>query len=271
MASKTETPASQQKLSAITANPNDLSDVEKRNIKFFAGLMEKMDSDTSGKSSAGILEDKELRSSYDSLTALHPKLVKNIEDCVEKHRVFMDLHEKLIQGVRIYDRLTEERMAQEYKQKQQLHGGFVPPYAQQPYAPPQAYGHQYAPPPQQQQQGYPPSQSPYQQHHFVPGNPVPPPGVAPPSQTGYTYGPPGSSQFSQPPPEGYSYSYPPVSQTQAHPTYPANAQQNQQPYQAYPPSTYNATQGQPYPPVQSNASPQKENGSKVPEKPLIEF
>ncbi len=49
--------------------------------------MSKMDSDPSGSASVNISTDRELRQLYDQMALLHPKIVRNIEECVEKHRM----------------------------------------------------------------------------------------------------------------------------------------------------------------------------------------
>lgn len=244
--------------SVPAAQDGNISSTECQNIALFYELMEKMDADSTGAASAGMLTDRDLRNLYETMTSLHPKLVKNIEECVEKHRVFMDLHEKLTNGVRTYDRLLDDKSKQQaaaqLQAAQQAHAqaynpqsyyGQPPPqygptqhqpgYGTSPYYAPPQQQHQQAPPPQQQQPTgyYTPQQQPYQQY-------------APQQQAG----PPQHQQ------QQYNPAPPPVSYASAASYSPAPAHQQASPQQQQ--------QQQPAEPQQRPAPPQES-------KPLIEF
>lgn len=87
----------------------DLNMKEVQQIGRFHEIMDRMDADITGASSAGILHDHELRGLYDSVVAMHPKIVRGIEDCVERHKRLMDLHDKMTAAARVYDRLIEQK------------------------------------------------------------------------------------------------------------------------------------------------------------------
>eukprot|EP00158_Paraphelidium_tribonemae_P009998 Partr_v1_DN29026_c1_g3_i3_m58722 putative Zinc finger, FYVE domain containing len=71
---------------AAVAEPSGTSATEMQNVALFHQLMDRMDADPSGASSHGILQDRELKNLHASMTTLHPKVVKEIEECVEKHK-----------------------------------------------------------------------------------------------------------------------------------------------------------------------------------------
>ena len=244
--------------SSTAASPavvnNDLNAVESQNVALFHQLMEKMDADSSGQASSGILHDRDLRILYDNMISIHPKVVRGIEEAVEKHRRLMELHEKLTSSVRTYDRLVELRSRQpppQVQQQQPYYGGAYQPQAmQQSQAPQYAYG---AP---QQQQAAPYGAAPYGSTQYA----SPPAAYAPqPSGT-----PPPQQQ--QPAPYVYQHGYGAAPGQQQSGAMPVPQQQQQQvPYYGQPqqaPAPY----GSGAPPLQPTPSPPKQA-----EKPLIDL
>ena len=227
-----------------TAAPKKQSAVDSQSITLFHALMEKMDSDSTGASSQNILQDAELKTLHEMMIKMHPLLVKDIEECVEKHKQLMEVHDKLVGGVRVYDKLYEERLkaqrlTQQQQQLQQQQAKVQPApvaYAQQP---PTAYGQ-----PQPTYTAQPHQQPPAQYYQQLP-----------PSQPPVNH--------SQPP---YA-NYPPYQQyAQPGAYYPAPAVQGQSQY--YP--------AQPVPPVNTAPIAQpvqthQQQPAPKPQEPLIEF
>lgn len=94
------------------ASVHQLSASDTHNISLFHSLMSKLDADVTGAGAQQVGNDRELRVLYDTMMGMYPVVVRNIEECVEKHKIFMDLHEKLTNAVRTYDRLAEEKFVQ---------------------------------------------------------------------------------------------------------------------------------------------------------------
>ncbi|KAH8557095.1 hypothetical protein BGW37DRAFT_417244, partial [Umbelopsis sp. PMI_123] len=88
---------------------NDLSTAEMENILLFSTLMDRIRA-----SSGEVGNDPEINALYTQIGAIQPKLVKSLDDTNRKHRTFVDMHNKLNQAVKMYDRLLEERLANSY-------------------------------------------------------------------------------------------------------------------------------------------------------------
>ncbi|CAE6459425.1 unnamed protein product [Rhizoctonia solani] len=119
---------------------------------------------------------------YERASVLRPKLVRSLDDASKKEYMLTEMHDKLSEAVKLYDRLLTEQVerstwryqnshAQQYGQPQQ-YGQQPQQYGQQPqqYGYGQQYG-QYAP---SQQQQYPPQAQepvPQQQPYSAPSAP----------------------------------------------------------------------------------------------------
>ncbi|CAM0138524.1 Vacuolar protein-sorting-associated protein 27 [Umbelopsis sp. WA50703] len=88
---------------------NDLSTVEMENILLFSTLIDRI-----RVSSGEVGNDPQVNALYTQIGAIQPKLVKTLDDTMRKHHTFVDLHAKLNQAVKMYDRLLEERLNSTY-------------------------------------------------------------------------------------------------------------------------------------------------------------
>ncbi|KAG8715154.1 Vacuolar protein-sorting-associated protein 27 [Ceratobasidium sp. 423] len=97
---------------------------------------------------------------YERASVLRPKLVRSLDDASKKEYMLTEMHDKLSEAVKLYDRLLTEQVerstwryqsshAQQYGQSQQY--GQPQQYGQQPqqYGQQQQYGQYAQPPPQQ--------------------------------------------------------------------------------------------------------------------------
>lgn len=84
---------------------NDLSPVEMENILLFSTLMDRIYA-TGGDAS----NDSQITQLYTQIGALQPKLIKNLDETIQKRNAFIQLSEKLNAAVRAYDRLLEDRI-----------------------------------------------------------------------------------------------------------------------------------------------------------------
>jgi growth factor-regulated tyrosine kinase substrate len=86
----------------VAQNPNELSQQEQQSVALFYQLVEKIDADSTGTLAGNILNDQQLKGLHEQMTKIHPKIVKGIEECVEKHRNFsflLSLMSRPINGV----------------------------------------------------------------------------------------------------------------------------------------------------------------------------
>ncbi|KAI3641444.1 hypothetical protein MIR68_000574 [Amoeboaphelidium protococcarum] len=221
-----------------------ISDAEKKNIDLFSQLMEKIDNNGDVNFRVQQAQDPALKTMYDSMISMHPKIVKEIEECVEKHKSLMALHEKITVGVRAFDRVLEDQRSFALQQQQQQQygrpqvvGGYPQPaptqyYGQSSVAP----GTQYQPQ-QQSQGGY------YQQSQQVssPGAQS----VPPHAQSQYNYGSP-AGQYVQPQ-QPQIYGQPQQQQQQAYGIQRPDSSQSQQNAVASPQQQQQQQQKQPEP------------------------
>nr|GAT55324.1 predicted protein [Mycena chlorophos] len=207
---------------------------------------------------------------YDKANSLRPKLAMSLDDAGRKEQVLSEMHDKLSQAVKLYDKLLTEHVVQPRWQSPQ-------PQAQQPY---QSYAWPQSAPPQQSQypeqaQWYPaqpqqpqytgqqqPQQPQYtgqqpQQYSYQPqyaassqqySSPTPVPSAPTPQQPQYqqqpvTYAPQPVAPVA-PPPVTFAQSPPPMVQQAQQPSAPATFQQPQ-----------TAAYQTPSPPVQQYAAP----------------
>ncbi|OBZ85373.1 Vacuolar protein sorting-associated protein 27 [Choanephora cucurbitarum] len=194
-------------------NTNELSSVEMENILLFSTLMDRVYA-----SGGDVSNDTQINQLYTQIGTLQPKLVKNLNETIQKRNAFIELHEKLNMAVRAYDRLLEERLR---GVRQQPSTYYLP---EQQYQPQPLY-HQayYQPSPQQQQQ---------QQQQPSAYYPTPSPHMATPTTPSQDYtNQQDMSQYYSAPPH-YQLS-PQVTDQHAYPQ-PQQQQQQQQPYPQQP-------------------------------------
>ncbi|KAI8329387.1 hypothetical protein BC941DRAFT_443030 [Chlamydoabsidia padenii] len=96
----------QEQQQIATRNRDELSPVEKENIQLFSTLMERVQA-----ASGDISKDLQINKLYTQIGTLQPKLVKNLDETNRKHRIFVDLHEKMNRAVKAYDQLLEQRVS----------------------------------------------------------------------------------------------------------------------------------------------------------------
>ncbi|KAK9720179.1 Vacuolar protein-sorting-associated protein 27, partial [Basidiobolus ranarum] len=86
---------------------NDLSKLEQENIEMFITLISRIQ-----QSGDDLARDPHIQVGlYGQVAALQPKLVKDLESSIQKHRDFVQLNEKITTAVKLYDRLLEERLS----------------------------------------------------------------------------------------------------------------------------------------------------------------
>ncbi|KAI9283641.1 hypothetical protein BC943DRAFT_361915 [Umbelopsis sp. AD052] len=214
----------------------DLSTAEMENVLLFSTLMDRIRA-----SSGEVGNDPEINALYTQIGAIQPKLVKSLDETNRKHRSFVDMHNKLNQAVKMYDRLLEERLATSYARgSHPAQNRVQSPH--QYYASPSVSNGAYATPPTDQSSLYPnavnynapqyPQPSGYEQNQESAYPAVPSSSSAP-----YTYNAP-------PPPSSYPASSYPAQQP------PSGAPQEYQAQGSAPPQEY-----QPQPTPQGTAPP----------------
>jgi growth factor-regulated tyrosine kinase substrate len=210
---------------------DDLSTVEMENILLFSTLIDRIRA-----SSGEVGSDPQINALYTQIGAIQPKLVKSLDETNRKHHKFVELHSKLNQAVKMYDRLLEERLANSYSRGshpvqdrvQSPHQYYAsPPVSHSAYAPPTNDQNSLYPnavnynPPQQQQPSF-PQPSAYDQGNDSSSYPSVP---QPSSSAPYMYNTPSTAS--------YTSSYP--VQQQSGPTLP---QEYQAPPGSAPPQEY---------------------------------
>ncbi|KAI7877477.1 ubiquitin binding protein [Lichtheimia hyalospora FSU 10163] len=100
-----------QQSNSRRTNTEELSNTEMENIELFAALMERMNATAVN----NIGTDEQINQLYTQIATLQPKLVKNLDDAIQRHNRYSMLHEKLNNAVRAYDRLLEQRVANSYQ------------------------------------------------------------------------------------------------------------------------------------------------------------
>ncbi|CAO3640647.1 unnamed protein product [Mucor fragilis] len=125
-------------------NSNELSPIDMENIQLFSTLMQRVQSaanDVSG--------DTQINQLYTQIGTLQPKLVRTLNDTSRKHEMFVNLHTKLNQAVKAYDKLIEDRLTSAAQRTRTPSYPSYYSHAQTAAATPQAQ-HQYPPPNWQQ-------------------------------------------------------------------------------------------------------------------------
>ena len=87
-------------------NKDELTPVEMENILLFSTLMDRVYA-----SGGDVSNDSQINLLYTQIGSLQPKLVKNLDEIIQKRNKFIEIHEKLNMAVKAYDRLLEERIA----------------------------------------------------------------------------------------------------------------------------------------------------------------
>lgn len=93
----------------------ELSTIETENIYQFSELLDRIQH-----SGGDLMRDRQVQALYDKIGELKPKLTKNLAETIQKHQDLVDMHEKLSQVLKIYDRLMEERMSNTYAKRSSL-------------------------------------------------------------------------------------------------------------------------------------------------------
>ncbi|ORZ00566.1 hypothetical protein BCR43DRAFT_485429 [Syncephalastrum racemosum] len=216
---------------------NEIARVDMENIELFSTLIERI----YGRG-GDISNDPQINKLYTQIGALQPKLVKTLGDVTWKHRVLVEMHEKINAAVRTYDQLLEQRLAGAQGRSQYTpYGMYHTGIPNAPAATPSvthAQAHPY-----QSTQDYPPVSAPM----YPPFSSAPEmtPGAYAPTANGYG----GSSPYpvqQQPPQQQQHYPYPYPSQ--AHQSTPQQGYHHQQQQQQQQPQP----QPQPAPQQQAN-------------------
>ena len=96
-------PARQETLSELSSNDID-------NISLFATLIEKMLSAPPGT----ILREPRIQELYESIETLRPRLNKSLSSTIDRYESLLDMHSKLTNIMRSYDKMLEDRLSTTY-------------------------------------------------------------------------------------------------------------------------------------------------------------
>ncbi|CDH51224.1 ubiquitin binding protein [Lichtheimia corymbifera JMRC:FSU:9682] len=96
----------QQQQQYQSYNSDEISRTEMENIELFSTLIARIHA-----RGGNISNDPQITKLYTQIGALQPKLVKTMQDVIEKHKIVVELHDKMNAAVRAYDLLLEQRVA----------------------------------------------------------------------------------------------------------------------------------------------------------------
>ncbi|CAJ0642678.1 12390_t:CDS:10 [Entrophospora sp. SA101] len=102
----------------VPKDQNELSQIEADNIYKFSDLLEKIQ-----QSGSDLIRDRQVQELYDRIGELKPKLTKNLTETIQRHQDLMEMHEKLSQVIKLYDRLLEDRMSNTYSRRTSNYAG----------------------------------------------------------------------------------------------------------------------------------------------------
>ncbi|CAG8565171.1 6257_t:CDS:2 [Acaulospora colombiana] len=85
--------------------PNELSTIESENIHLFSEMIERIQ-----QGGGDLFRDRQIQELHGKIGELKPKLTKSLTETIQKHQDLVDMHDKLTQAVKLYDKLLEERM-----------------------------------------------------------------------------------------------------------------------------------------------------------------
>lgn len=179
------------------------------------------------------------------MISLQPKLIHSLNETSEKYHTFVNLNEKMVQAIKIYDQMLHDRLSNITQLSPSLHAyqsSLAGSYQQPAIYPPQQH---YSPPVEHHHDTSPVD------HQYYP--------QAPPAHQQYSAPPISQPQYSAPPnnhqPQLYQ-SQPPIT-TQHYSAAPPNQPPNQYPPQTYA-DVYPQYQHQQLPPPQEQQKPKEE-------------
>ncbi|CAG8526514.1 8495_t:CDS:10, partial [Ambispora leptoticha] len=100
------------KPSTAIVSSNELSAIESENIQKFSEIVERIQ-----QSGSDLMRDRQVQELYERIGELKPKLTKTLSESIQKHQDLVDMHEKLSQVVKLYDRLLEESISSAYTRR----------------------------------------------------------------------------------------------------------------------------------------------------------
>ncbi|KAG9286142.1 hypothetical protein G9A89_010156 [Geosiphon pyriformis] len=100
------------RLPATNVSPHELSPIEAENIHKFADIVDRIE-----QSGSDLMRDRQVQELNEIIGQLKPKLTKTLSETIQKHQDLVDIHEKLAQVVKLYDRLLEEKLASTYTRR----------------------------------------------------------------------------------------------------------------------------------------------------------
>ncbi|CAG8844729.1 27718_t:CDS:2, partial [Racocetra persica] len=68
-------------------------------------------------SGGDLMRDRQVQELHERVVDLKSKLTKNLTETIQKHQDLVDMHEKLSQAVKLYDRLLDERFSNSYARR----------------------------------------------------------------------------------------------------------------------------------------------------------
>ncbi|CAG8541353.1 10273_t:CDS:10 [Ambispora gerdemannii] len=90
----------------------DLSAIEAENIYKFSEIVERIQ-----QNGGDLMRERQVQELCERIGELKPKLTKTLSETIQKHQNLVDIHEKLSQVVKLYDRLLEERLSSAYTRR----------------------------------------------------------------------------------------------------------------------------------------------------------
>ncbi|KAI8815409.1 putative vacuolar sorting-associated protein [Cladochytrium replicatum] len=94
-----------------TASQSDLSNVEEENLRLFAELVERVEQEVAVRGLGVFANNPQIQLLYGQISAIQPKLMGSLDETAQKYRQVYELHEKLIQGLKTYDHLLQQRLS----------------------------------------------------------------------------------------------------------------------------------------------------------------
>ncbi|CAG8794421.1 16441_t:CDS:10, partial [Dentiscutata erythropus] len=90
----------------------ELSPIEEENIYSFSEALERI-----RQSGGDLMRDRQVQELHEQVVELKTKLTKSLTETIQKHQDLVDMHEKLSQAVKLYDRLLDERFSNSYARR----------------------------------------------------------------------------------------------------------------------------------------------------------
>ncbi|CAG8659394.1 8654_t:CDS:2, partial [Cetraspora pellucida] len=98
--------------SPYKTSSSELLPIEAEDIYNFSETLERI-----RQSGGDLMRDRQVQELHERVVDLKTKLTKNLTETIQKHQDLVDMHEKLSQAVKLYDRLLDERFSNSYARR----------------------------------------------------------------------------------------------------------------------------------------------------------